>query len=88
MFVNPLPAKTMDNAMTTSLRTTSLTAHAQKDTLVRSAKQVICGKKMPFFSKNFFSVKTHILIIVYFHMLGVVCFVIPNIDVLSDHKTY
>ena len=45
MFVNPLPAKIMDDAMTTSLRTISLTAHAQMDTLVHSAKQVLFGNK-------------------------------------------
>ena len=39
--MNRLHAKIMENVMTTSLRTTLLTAHVQMDTLVHSARQVI-----------------------------------------------
>ena len=40
MFVIRLPAKMVGNAMISSLRTTSSTAHAQMDTLAHFAKQV------------------------------------------------
>ena len=52
MFVNRLPVKITELAIITSPRTTSLTARAQMDTLVDSARQVGCEQISVFFFMN------------------------------------